>query len=77
MEEIKVKVPKRVELKLFTKIDSKPVILGGTFDEVVGSEYYKITVEVRETYLKYNKMRYSTIHSLLCGVDHSVHLTPS
>jgi hypothetical protein len=41
--------PHSVIIKLYHTIDGEPIILKNTFTEVVGSTYYKITVEVRVT----------------------------
>jgi hypothetical protein len=38
-----------VVVKLFPTIDGEPIILKNSFTEIVGSTYYKITVEVRAT----------------------------
>jgi hypothetical protein len=47
VKKIEKEAPHSVIIKLYHTIDGEPIILKNTFTEVVGSTYYKITVEVR------------------------------
>ena len=46
LKKLRNEAPHRVVIKLFTHIDQEPMILKTSFQETVGTVYYKITVEV-------------------------------
>ena len=48
LKKLRNEAPHRVVIKLFTRIDQEPMILKTSFQETVGTVYYKITVEVCE-----------------------------
>ena len=46
LKKLRNEAPHKVVIKLFTRADQEPMILKTSFQETVGTVYYKITVEV-------------------------------